>query len=147
VAEVAIVLAVRDLEGSFALVAEDRGQIIGHVQVSRAWIGEEPVVALGPIGVLPERQGAGVGSALVEAALDEARRRGESAVILLGSPAFYPRFGFVAGTELGLANPFTGIREGGFVVREEDFMVAPLHERSRSLSGPVRWHPAFGEPG
>jgi putative acetyltransferase len=143
--EAAIVEAVRDLEGSFALVADEEGGPLGHVQLSRAWIGDEPVLALGPIGVVPARQGEGIGSALVRAALDTSRDRGEIAVILLGSPAFYPRFGFRAGSSFGLRNPFTGTQEDGFVVAEEDFMIAPLGERA-GFAGDVRWHLAFGEP-
>jgi predicted N-acetyltransferase YhbS len=82
--DVAIVEAVRDEEGSFALVALEDGTVVGHVQFSRAWIGERAVLALGPIGVLPERQGLGIGGALVRAGLDEARSRGEPA---RGSPS------------------------------------------------------------
>jgi hypothetical protein len=54
--EPSIVEAVRDEEGSFALVAEEDGTLVGHVQLSRAWMGETPVLGLGPIGVVPERQ-------------------------------------------------------------------------------------------
>ncbi|MGZ6545594.1 MAG: GNAT family N-acetyltransferase, partial [Actinomycetota bacterium] len=124
--EAEIVRAVQDLEGSFGLVADEDGVVVGHVQLSRAWIGSDRVLALGPIGVLPARQGRGIGSALVEGALEAARRRDEIAVILLGSQEFYPRFGFVPGSTFGLRNPFTGVQEVGFVVAEEDFMVAPL---------------------
>ncbi len=144
--EAEIVRAVRDLEGSFGLVAEEDGAVVGHVQLSRAWIGSDPVLALGPIGVLPARQGRGIGSSLVEAALEAARERREIAVILLGSQEFYPRFGFLPGSTFGLRNPFTGVQEEGFVVAEEDFMVAPLGDLASSLSGVVRWHPSFGEP-
>jgi GNAT superfamily N-acetyltransferase len=49
--------------------------VIGHVQMSRAWVGADQVLALGPIAVAPDRQGAGTGAALVAAALEEARRR------------------------------------------------------------------------
>ena len=49
----AIVEAVRDEEGSFALVAEEDGELVGHIQLSRAWVGENPLLALGPIGVVP----------------------------------------------------------------------------------------------
>ncbi len=143
--EAGIVEAVRDLDGSFALVAEDEGAIVGHVQLSRAWIGEDAVIALGPIGVSVARQGEGIGSALVRAALETARERGEIAVILLGSQAFYPRFGFLAGSTSGLRNPYTGTQEDGFVVAEEDFMIAPLGGRT-DFEGDVRWHPAFGAP-
>jgi putative acetyltransferase len=59
--EPAIVEAVRDLEGSFALVAEEEGRVVGHVQFSRAWIGDTRVLAVGPIGVRPDRQGRGSG--------------------------------------------------------------------------------------
>lgn len=142
--EAGIVEAVRDEEGSFALVAEEDGAVVGHVQFSRGWVGETPVLALGPVGVLPERQGRGIGSRLIRAGLEEARSRGEAAVILLGDPAFYPRFGFEPGSALGLSNPFAGVRPGGFEIAEEDFMVAVVGEGR--LAGEVRWHPAFGEP-
>jgi predicted N-acetyltransferase YhbS len=142
--EAAIVDAVRDEEGSFALVAEEDGEVVGHVQLSRAVVGETPVLALGPVGVAPDRQRRGIGSALLRAALEEARRRGEIAVILLGDPAFYPRFGFEPAARYGLRNPFTGVLPSGFVIAEEDFMLAALDDRATSLRGEVRWHPAFG---
>ncbi len=59
--EAEIVRAVQDLEGSFGLVAEEDGTVVGHVQLSRAWVGSEPVLALGPIGVLPDGRDAGSG--------------------------------------------------------------------------------------
>ena len=139
-----IVEAVREEEGSFALVAQEDRAIVGHVQLSRAWIGETAVLALGPVGVLPECQRRGIGSELIREGLREARSRGEVAVILLGDPAFYPRFGFEPGLAFGLANPYAGVRPDGFEIAEEDFMVARLEESP--LAGDVRWHPAFGEP-
>ena len=137
-----IVEAVRDEPGSFALIAEEDGVVLGHVQFSRAWIGRTAVVALGPVGVRPEHQDRGIGSRLIRAGLEEARSRGEVAVILLGSPAFYARFGFEPGSGLGLSNPFAGTRPDGFEIAEEDFMIARLHDMP--LAGEVRWHPAFG---
>jgi putative acetyltransferase len=145
--EAEIARTVVDEDGSFALVAEVDGTVIGHVQMSRGWIGATPVTALGPIGVLPERQGQGCGGALVHAALEEAARRGERVVMLLGSPAFYPRFGFVPGSTFGLKNPYAGEAEEGLEIAEEDFMVAPLDDDPLELEGLVRWHPAFDETG
>jgi predicted N-acetyltransferase YhbS len=140
---VAAIESIRREPDSFALVAERDGTVMGHVQFSRAWVGEDPVVLLGPIGIDPDAQGKGAGSSLIRAGLEEAAGRGEIAVILLGSPDFYPRFGFVAGATLGLRNPATGVQPDGFVVREEDFMVSVLDERARSLSDRVRWTPAL----
>jgi predicted N-acetyltransferase YhbS len=143
--EATIVEAVRDETGSFALVAEERGSIVGHVQLSRAWIGGDAVLALGPIAVLPVRQRHGIGRALMDAAAEEAARRDEIAVILLGDPLLYPRFGYLPAADFGLRNPFAGVREGDLVVAEEDFMILPLDERARDLAGDVRWHAAFGQ--
>jgi putative acetyltransferase len=142
--EADIVEAVRDDVDAFALVATIDGCIVGHVQLSRAWIGEEPVLALGPIGVAPDRQHRGIGSSLVSGSLEEAARRGERAVILLGDPGFYGRLGFAPGSRHGLRNPYAGRTEDGFTIEEEDFQVAVLDEREGSLTGEVRWHPAFG---
>jgi predicted N-acetyltransferase YhbS len=144
--EPAIVEAIRDLEGSFALVAEGDGEVVGHVQLSRAWVGGSEVLALGPVGVLPAHQRRGIGSSLVRGALEEARRRAEVAVILLGDPGFYQRFGFEPAAEFGLRNPYAGSSTGDLVIAEEDFMLAPLDEGARELGGEVRWHPAFGAP-
>lgn len=144
-AEAAIVAAVRLEPGSFALVAEVDGAVVGHVQMSMAWVGDDEVLTLGPIGVLAAYRRLGIGAALIAAALDEAERRGTVGVILLGSPAFYGARGFVPAAGFGLANPFTGTQEDGFVVREEDFQIAVLDRaRAERLRGTVRWHPAFG---
>lgn len=146
--EADIVRAVRGEKGSFGFVAEDeKGAVVGHVQCSRVWVGEAQVTALGPIGVLPDRQGRGIGRSLVEAAVAEASAGGELAVVLLGDPALYSRFGFRPAAEFGLQNPFTGITEDGFTIAEEDFMLLPLDDRVESLHGDVRWHPAFGQAG
>jgi putative acetyltransferase len=143
--EVAIVEAVRDEPESFALVAELDGRVVGHVQLSKAWVGADEVLALGPIGVEPAHQRMGIGSALVAAALEEARRREGLAVILLGSPAYYGRRGFVPAARHGLRNPFTGVRDDGFEIREEDFQIAVIDRgRAAQLTGEVRWHAAFG---
>jgi predicted N-acetyltransferase YhbS len=144
--EPGIVVAVRDEPGSFAVVAEDGGEIVGHAQLARAYVGTDEVLSLGPIGVLPDRQGVGIGRALIEAALAEARARGERAVILLGDPAFYPRFGFLPSSIFGLRNPFTGTTQDGFEIAEEDFMLIPLDDSAQTLAGDVRWHLAFGSP-
>ncbi len=90
-----------------SLVAEVdvTGGVLGHVVCTRAYIGDYPTVGLGPISVHPDHQRRGVGKALVHAVLGAAEARGESAVILLGSPAYYSRFGFRLAAEFGITPP------------------------------------------
>jgi len=88
-----------------SLVAVLDGEVRGHVVATRAWVGDVAALGVGPIGVLPAVQGRGVGSALMYALLGAAQARDETLVGLLGEPAYYGRFGFVAAAELGVAPP------------------------------------------
>src|SRR5215475_11672650 len=66
---------------------------VGHVTASRATVATGPVVAVGPIGVLPEYQGLGIGTALMDALLTGADAADVPMIVLLGSPQYYRRFG------------------------------------------------------
>lgn len=102
-------------DGGYArlsLVAEEEGRLVGHVMFSEAVIrtggGEVGALALGPVGVIPERQGRGVGSALIREGLDRCAREGHRIVVLLGHPGYYPRFGFSAERAGNLSSPYSG---------------------------------------
>ncbi|MEX5720942.1 GNAT family N-acetyltransferase [Geodermatophilus maliterrae] len=90
-----------------SLVATDGDDVVGHVIGTRGWL--EPLgaaaVGLGPLGVRPDAQGRGIGTVLVHALLAVAEAAGEHLVALLGSPAYYGRFGFVRSTDLGITPP------------------------------------------
>jgi putative acetyltransferase len=117
--------------------------IVGHILFSAlsATLSGKPVpaLALAPMSVRPDRQRGGIGSALVRTGLGLARRNGWQAVIVLGHPAYYPRFGFSA--ELGhrLKAPFSGAA----------FMALELTPRALTGDdGLVVYPPAFrlGDP-
>jgi putative acetyltransferase len=91
-----------------SLVAEVAGEIVGHTILSLGRLDDRAALALGPIGVLPEHQRAGVGSALMRASLDRARDQGHELVVLLGHPEYYPRFGFVPAETLGIVGGWSG---------------------------------------
>ena len=80
------------------LVAEERGAVLGHVGLSRAWVDARlalvEVWVLSPLSVVPDRQRAGIGSALVTAAIETARGSGTTALFLEGSPFYYGSRGF-----------------------------------------------------
>lgn len=80
-----------------SLVAEEGGAIIGHVAASPVNIsgGASGWYGIGPISVLPARQGAGIGTRLMAAALQQLRTQGASGCVLLGDPGWYARFGFM----------------------------------------------------
>ncbi len=122
---------------ALSLVAEEGDRIVGHVLVSRGHVepSRDPILLLGPIGVLPERQGEGFGRALVEATLGTARNAGAPCVALVGDPAFYGRFGFVQAEPLGIAPPY------GWPSRP--FQVAVLDEDAELPQGRVVYSDAF----
>lgn len=64
-----------------------------------------PALGLGPIGVVPDRQGGRVGTALMPAVIAAAEALGETLICLLGEPAFYGRFGFVDAASVGVTAP------------------------------------------
>jgi putative acetyltransferase len=103
--EAAIVDALRageDWVPQLSLVAEIDGKPVGHVVCSYGRLGEERVLGLGPIGVDPELHGKGVGSALMHAAITAADAMDEPAIILLGDPGYYSRFGFELAAQYGI---------------------------------------------
>jgi putative acetyltransferase len=92
-----------ELDAVVSLVAvEGGGHVVGNLVLSRLELTGVRALALGPVAVAPAMHRRGIGSALVRAALDAARARGEDAVLLLGAPAYYERFGFAAAAEHGI---------------------------------------------
>jgi putative acetyltransferase len=91
-------------------VAVQDGQIVGHVLFSRVRIdtaaGPKPVLALAPLAVHPDHQKEGIGSKLTRTAIADAKKMGWTAVIVLGQPTYYPRFGFQPAHEFGIESPF-----------------------------------------
>lgn len=89
---------------SVSLVADDDGEVIGHVAVSPVTVSDGATgwYGLGPISVAPGRQGRGVGTRLMQQALTELRRSGAVGCVVLGDPAYYARFGFNAEPSLVL---------------------------------------------
>ena len=79
-------------------------------------------------------------------ALEEAERRGEPAVILLGAPAYYVALRLRACVTVRThATRSPASPRSGFVIEEQDFQIAVIDEaRAVTLAGEVRWHPAFG---
>jgi putative acetyltransferase len=118
-------------------VAESEGRIVGHVCFTRSLLDAPQrlveVVVLSPLAVAPERQGRGIGSALVRHALGELEEGPEPLVFLEGAPTYYSRFGFVPGHEMGFRRPSRRIPRSAF-------QVLPLPAYQDWMSGTLVYH-------
>ena len=126
-----------------SLVAVDAdGLIVGHLLLSPCPVEDEDgervgeVLALGPVAVLPEVQFRGVGSALMATAMSLAVARAVPAIVLLGHPSYYPRFGFVPARGLGLLPPAEAWPDAAWMARL-------LPAWTDSCRGTVRYPEAF----
>lgn len=90
---------------SLSLVAVEGAQVVGHVALSPVKLtsGHTGWFGLGPVSVLPARQGAGIGSSLVRKALEWLLAQQAMGCVVLGEPAYYSRFGFQPSARLELA--------------------------------------------
>jgi putative acetyltransferase len=104
------------------LVADHDGEVIGHALGARGDLAfrTQPsctLVAVAPLGVAPAWQGRGIGQAVMRELLARAEAQGWPAVVLLGAPAYYGRFGFEASGPLGISYPPVGPDNPHFQVR------------------------------
>ena len=126
-----------DVIPALSLVALINQEVVGHVVCSRASIDASPSVGLGPLGVLPTYQRRGVGHALMHGVLAAADALDEQAVVLLGDPGYYRRFGFQLARSLGILP--TDPRWA------EHLQVRPLHAWDGSLHGTFHYARAFDD--
>jgi predicted N-acetyltransferase YhbS len=127
---------------SLSFVALEDDRVVGHVMSSWSEIEgtDERFLQLSPLGVVPEAQGRGHGSALVRATLAGARALGQPIIFLEGNPAYYGRFGFVRADELGWLPPPETLVDWAF-------QVAILDEHASPPRGQVAYAPPFRREG
>ena len=130
----------REAQSLLSLVAEIDGEIVGHILFSPVTLSNHAgfrMMGLAPMAVTPAHQGTGIGSALVRAGLERCRESGVAAVVVLGHPAYYPRFGFAPASRFSI--------DSDYDVPAEAFMVVELQRDSlHGRTGRVQYHPAFG---
>ena len=121
------------------LIAVDAGDTVGHILFGpRAIDGPDgkavPATAPAPVPVRPSHQHRGAGAALIQHGLEACRARDAAAVIVLGHPDYYPRFGFSAAAASHLRAPFSG----------PAFMALELSPGALRGARNVRYAAAFG---
>lgn len=115
-----------------SLVAEEGGQIVGHVLLSKM-SAPFPSLALAPVSVVPARQRRGIGSALIRKAIDRARGEGWAAIFVLGDPKYYERFDFDREAAADFTSPYAG----------PHFMVLKLARSLSATTGQLHHAAAF----
>ncbi|MFH8579548.1 GNAT family N-acetyltransferase [Streptomyces zaomyceticus] len=120
---------------SYVAEATD-GSVAAHALITRCRVGGAPAAALAPVAVAPEYQRTGAGQAVVRAVLDAARLRGESLVLVLGHPEYYPKFGFARASEYAI--------KPGFEVPDEAMMALVLDDCVPVPAGTIAYPAAFG---
>jgi putative acetyltransferase len=122
-----------------SLVHSIDDQIVGHVVFSPVSVAEAAAgfraLGLGPVGVLPVCQRKGIGSALIRKGLQQCDAAGYDAVVLIGAPQYYSRFGLKPARAFGLENEW-GVGD--------EFMVLRLREGALDeVQGLVRYGDEF----
>lgn len=120
------------------LIAEDNNSVVAHLMFSYIHlVGEQTfqVIGLAPIAVHPDFQNQGIGSALVNAGLNQANVLGETLIVVLGHSQFYSRFGFKPSVNFNIESPFP--------VPEDVFMVKTLANYQSKYRGKIVYPESF----
>ncbi len=112
-----------------ALVAEENGEIIGHIMFTEAKVGEKTGLALAPLSVAPKAQKKGVGTALMNKAHELATEMGYAFSVVLGDEKYYARVGYTMASAFEIFAPFD--------VPCENFMVLFFKDVSAQVKGTV----------
>lgn len=125
-----------------SIVAREKGRLVGSIQYwpCELWDGTtaSPITLLGPVAVAPDIQGTGLGKRLMRASLEVADACGHAAIVLIGDPEYYGRFGFAAAATAGwsLPGPFERHR---LLARLSSDTMLPAAGELRAISTMPAW--------
>jgi putative acetyltransferase len=141
--EAILVDRLRGIDNTLSFVAIESAQIVGHIFFSPVAInGKRPeelmILGLAPLAVLPQYQRQGIGSLLIKHSLEKCTGLGYKALVVLGDPEYYSRFGFISAKDKGLKCEYK--------VPDEAFMVLELKNGAlEGCRGIVKYRSEFQE--
>jgi len=123
-----------------SLVAEVDNEVVGHILFTPVELSGNnntlKIMGLAPMAVLSKHQNKGIGTGLVQAGLEQCRSLGYDAVVVLGHPAYYPRFGFEPSVKYGIKSEYD--------VPDDVFMILELSPGClKNHKGVIKYHQAF----
>ncbi|MCQ8212909.1 N-acetyltransferase [Cetobacterium somerae] len=120
-----------------SLTAKFKGMIVGYILFTKVKVGNETLLALAPLAVLPRFQKKGIGKSLVEKGHKIAKDLGYKGVVVLGHPDYYKKFGYEPASKWGINCPIE--------VPDENFMAIELYPGALSnVKGLVEYPKEFG---
>ncbi|WP_339795775.1 N-acetyltransferase [Paenibacillus sp. FSL R5-0744] len=121
-----------------SLVAEYENKIVGHILFTEILVGDQTLVALAPVAVLPEMQSKGIGKLLITEGHKIATQLGYKGSVVLGHDKYYPKFGYKKASQFGIEAPFE--------VSDDNFMAVELIDDGLSdVHGVVKYAKEFFE--
>ena len=123
-----------------SLVAETEDKVVGYILFTPVELSGNQnnlkIVGLAPMAVSSQYQNKGIGSKLVKAGLERCKSLGYDAVVVLGHPNYYPKFGFIPSVEFGIKSEYE--------VPDEVFMILELVQGVlKNHKGIIKYHEAF----
>jgi len=123
-----------------SLVADNGYEVVGHILFTPVELtGNEnklKIMGLAPMAVLSKYQNKGIGSTLVQAGLEHCQSLGYDAVVVLGHPDYYSKFGFAPSLKYSIKSEYD--------VPDEVFMILELIPGSlKNHDGVIKYHEAF----
>ena len=140
-AEANLVNVLRDSGCTFiSLVAEADNKAVGHILFTPVELTENKntlkIIGLAPMAVLHQYQNKGIGSKLVKTGIEHCKSKNYDAIVVLGHPGYYPKFGFVPSVTYGIKSEYE--------VPDEAFMILELVPNSlKDHQGIIRYHELF----
>jgi len=124
-----------------SLVAIVDNQVNGHILFSQVQHSENTdalIMGLAPMAVAETARNQGIGSALVASGIAACAGLGAGAIVVLGHPGYYPRFGFTPASGYGI--------ECEYDVPDEAFMAIELTPQFlASKPGTIKYHECFAD--
>jgi putative acetyltransferase len=139
--EAKLVDRLRGIGSTFSFVAVHYSRMVGHLLFSLGGVERKcskklSILGLAPVAVLPNYQRQGIGTRMIRQGLKECGRSGFQAVVVLGNPDFYSRFGFIPASRKNLGCEYD--------VSDEAFIVLELESGAlQDCSGTVKYRSDF----
>ncbi len=120
-----------------SLTAKFKGMIVGYILFTKVKVGNDTLLTLAPLAVLPRFQKKGIGKSLVEKGHKIAKELGYKGIVVLGHTDYYKKFGYEPASKWGIKCPIE--------VPDENFMAIELYPGALSnVKGTVEYPKEFG---